>query len=193
MKITNVCEAGRFEALIGLGLSYGITSNYEFFDDLSEEEFDRLESIAVKLAPKDQGHNKFLESIVMWLDVSAPRYWWQEFDTYRIGVTKQSESTIHTIKRTEFTQDSFQLPISQGRIDYLNSIRLTGTLQEIKNELPEGFLQRRIICTNYKVLRHIFKQRKTHKLPEWTEFIDTIYEQCAYPQYLKDVYHKRSE
>ncbi|MCK9240314.1 hypothetical protein [Desulfocurvus sp.] len=55
--------------------------------------------MAEKLAPLDKGHNKVLESMCVWLDVRMPRYWWQEFDTYRVGVTKQSESTMHILIR----------------------------------------------------------------------------------------------
>lgn len=192
MKVQTVCEAGRFEALIGLGLSYGITSNYSFCQSKDTEVFDqktfeRLEEISFKLASKDQGHNKFLEAICMWLDISAPRYWWQEFDTYRVGVTKQSESTMHTITHNYLTQDDFQYPIDPVTLGKLNYYIDTKDFIHLKNELPEGFLQRRIVCLNYKVLRHILRQRKKHKLDEWKYFIKEVYENCAYPKYLKDI------
>ena len=83
MNVTVLNEAGYQEALLGLSLSY-------------EQSLDKMPAVAERLAQRDNGHNKFLESIVVWLDVIAPRYWWQEFDTYRIGVSKQSSSTMHT-------------------------------------------------------------------------------------------------
>jgi hypothetical protein len=192
MKVQTICESGRFEALIGLGLSYGITSNYSFFQGkdteiFEQKTFDKLEDISFKLASKDHGHNKFLESICIWLDISAPRYWWQEFDTYRIGVTKQSESTMHTITHRHLEQDDFQYtidPVTLGKLNYYIDIK---DFVSLKNELPEGFLQRRIVCTNYKVLRHIFRQRRKHKLREWKYFIKEVFEKCYCPEYLKDI------
>ncbi len=75
MKTKLLHEHGSQEALLGLSLSYDSEPNIK---------------VANQLAHKQGGHNKFLESIVVWLDITAPRYWWQEFDTYRIGITKQS-------------------------------------------------------------------------------------------------------
>ena len=80
MKIKILKEAGYDEALLGLSLSYNT-------------KIERMDKVAAKLYCKDGGHNKFLESICVWLDITAARYWWQEFDTYRIGVTKLGSGT----------------------------------------------------------------------------------------------------
>jgi len=89
-----VNESGYHAAMLGLSLSYN-KSLCAMYD------------VAKKLYNKDGGHNKFLESIQIWLDIKMPRYWWQEFDTYRVGVTKQSESTVHTVFKRELTQEDF--------------------------------------------------------------------------------------
>ena len=79
-------EAGYMSALGGLGHN-------------KKQPQDRgMHAVAVRLAPMDGGHNKFLESIYVWLNVKAPRYWWQEADTFRLS-TKQSESTMHTLNK----------------------------------------------------------------------------------------------
>ena len=88
MDVQIMAECGVVEAMVGLSLSYGVGKSYE-----------EMLEVAKKLYNKDGGHNKFLESIVVWLNIDAPRYWWQQFDTYRVGTTKQSGSTMHTIMK----------------------------------------------------------------------------------------------
>ena len=110
MEATVLHEAGYEWALRGIGKSYGVT------------DYEQLKKVAKRLAPKDGGHNKFLESMVVWLDIRAPRYWWQEFDTYRVGTTKQSESTIHTIAKKKLTQEDFEDDILDDAIDFMNDL-----------------------------------------------------------------------
>ena len=175
------------EALFGIGLSYGLTSGIENVKDLERAEcYDRLMQIARGLAHKPGGgHNKFLETITLTLDVKAPRYWWQEFDTYRVGVTKQSESTMHTIMSRELNPEDFERGINIKTWQYLIEQR-SAYLDEkdperkerlfftMKNDLPEGFLQRRIVCLNAKALQNMYTQRRAHRLPEWHQFFDDI-------------------
>lgn len=184
MKVCVTNEYGKFEALIGLGLSYGLTSEYSFENDMDAILFERLKDLSNKLAHKDKGHNKFLESICVWIDITAPRNWWSQFDTYRIGVTKQSESSMHTLMHRHLTQDDFEHSIYEPTLDQLNKYIDEKDFTKLKNELPEGFLQRRIICTNYKVLRHIIAQRKNHKLPAWPVFVKNILTQVKNGHYL---------
>lgn len=182
------------EALFGIGLSYGLTSGIENVKDLERAEcYDRLMQIARGLAHKPGGrHNKFLETITLTLDVKAPRYWWQEFDTYRVGVSKQSESTIHTITKRPLTEDDFEMPnMPQKVLDILDSLRgdylraekrgdkekHESVFRTIKALLSEGYLQRRIVCLNAKALQNMYTQRKDHRLPEWRSFFDAIKEQ----------------
>ena len=113
--------AGYYEALYGIGLSRGLTScvSFEEFKD-NRELVDRLSSVALSLSCLDGGHNKFLESIVLWVNIDAPRYFWVEFDTYRVGVTKQSESTMYSLgtllKEYSPLADRFNLLSSIKRI-----------------------------------------------------------------------------
>ena len=171
MKIIIMDEKGCYPSMLGLSLSYG-------------KKVDSMAAIAKKLSSKDGGHNKFLETLVAWLDIRAPRYFWQEFDTYRVGVTKQSESTMHTLLKRALTLDDFEEGIPQNTLDYLNKLIISKQLDKLKSNLPEGFLQRRIVCTNYKTLRNIICQRKNHKLKEWKYFCKYISSNVAFPDLL---------
>ena len=162
MKIKILEEAGFNCAMHGLAKS---------FDRKPED----MPKVALGLANKDKGHNKFLESMVVWMDIDAPRYWWQEFDTYRVGMTKQSEATLHTLKNRPLLQEDFEDNILPSYLNYLNScIDGNAPIDFIKNALPEGFLQCRTVCTNYKVIRNIMVQRANHKLKEWHCFCDAM-------------------
>nr|DAQ91998.1 MAG TPA: THYMIDYLATE SYNTHASE [Caudoviricetes sp.] len=104
-------EYGVEQAMFGMGLSFGVCSGMNF-DDFGNNRVDvqeRMMKVFENNATKDGGHNKFLESMQIWLDVNAPRFWWSEADTYRVGSTKQSESTMHTlvkqIKNMKFRYD----------------------------------------------------------------------------------------
>jgi len=91
MRIQVLEESGLSHALLGLSLN-------------KNQPLDNMLTLSDKLASKDGGHNKFLESIAVWLDITAPRYWWSQLDTYRAGVTKQSESTMHRDEATTYAR-----------------------------------------------------------------------------------------
>ena len=171
MEVIKLEEAGYMSAMEGMALSHKVSVK-------------RAIEVAGTLYRKDGGHNKFLESIIVWMKIQAPRFWWAEADTYRVGMTKQSESTIHTITKRDLTQDDFSYPIPNKMLEDLNgliNLYRTSASHEvfglIKNNLPEGFLQKRIMCTNYKTLRNMTQQRKGHKLVEWKEFIYQLQKQ----------------
>lgn len=186
---TQITSAPRYvnEALFGIGLAYGLTSHLARTEDLYEHPSitAKLINVSKALAHKQGGHNKFLETITLSLDIKAPRFWWQEFDTYRVGVTKQSESTMHTITYRLLTQNDFEGGISNKILAEIN--RLITCYQttpapekelyfwDIKTALPEGFLQRRIVTLNIKTLQNIYNQRKNHRLPQWAAFFSDIY------------------
>ena len=176
-------ESGYDEALLGFSLSYNTSLR-------------RAEELLPAYAFKQGGENKFLESIDVWLDVAAPRYWWQEADTYRVGTTKQSESTMHAICKRKLNNDSFENPILTTTVEYLNSLIYTycntniveekqAAFLQIKNALPEGFLQRRIWKLSYKNLQNIYFQRKSHRLPQWHYFINEVLKQIQHPEFIK--------
>lgn len=172
MRIKVLDERGYESALLGLSLSY-------------RQESKRMPEVARRLASKEGGHNKFLESIVLWLDITAPRYWWQQFDTYRVGVTKQSESTMHTMTKRPLTQQDFEHPIPAETLAHLNELIAGKDWKQVKWLLPEGFLQRRVVCLNYMALQRMIRQRATHKLEEWRAFIDQVFKQVAHPEFLQ--------
>jgi len=168
MRVKVLGEHGYEFALLGLSLSY----------DKDPVDMFRVAEILVF---KGDGHNKFLESIMVWLDIVAPRYWWQQFDTYRIGVTKQSGSTMHTMTERGLTQDDFEHPIPEEFLIRLNNLIAAGDWERTKWFLPESFLQQRVVCLNYMALQRMIRQRKTHKLKEWHIFIDQILGQVEHP------------
>jgi len=171
MRITVLEEVGHEIALKGLALSYKDSAESDV-DWWTPVKYAKIRKVAKVLSKKGGGHSKFLESVVVYLDINAPRYWWSEFDTYRIGVTKNSESTMHKLSKRLLTQDDFATPIPNCMLISINdAIHAKLPVEQIKGLLPESFMQRRIVCTNYKTLQGMCWQRETHKLPEWNYFI----------------------
>jgi hypothetical protein len=148
-----------------------------------------MPTVADKLSSSDDGEAKFLEMVAIWLDITAPRYWWSQFDTYRIGVSKSSQSTMNKLGKRELTQADFQEEIPDDMLSCINRhIRMyqkkETTRQYLKNLLPEGYLQRRVVCLNYKSLRNIVRQRMNHRLPEWKRFCIEVRTQVRHPNFL---------
>lgn len=144
-------------------------------------------------------HRKFMRMIVVYLDITAPLYWWKEFDTYKIGTVANSCSTMHKIAAKEFTFDDFSCEHLERRasltlkkvIDDLNYYRkyyislakqnVSGADTKAKDIwwqmiqlLPSSYNQKRTVMLNYEVLANIYKSRKDHKLDEWHTFCDWI-------------------
>ena len=149
-------------------------------------------------------HRKFMRMITVYLDITAPLYWWKEFDTYKVGTVSNSCSTMHKIHEKEFTLEDFShehlifeddvnyidmIGWLQKQIDILNEWRLTHL--DVKDSpisaesakkywwqmiqlLPSSYNQRRTVMLNYEVLANIYKSRKNHKLDEWREFCTWI-------------------
>ena len=174
MQIDILGEYGYEFAMRGLALSYN-------------QSIGKMSAVAKRLYNKDGGHNKFLESMVVTLDIDAPRYWWSEFDTYRVGVTKQSESTMHTLTKRRLVQSDFASSIHESYLAYLNVLIERGDLIEAKRALPESFYQRRIVQTNYKTLRNMMWQRLNHKLPEWKIFVSYLVKHLKYSEFVSDI------
>lgn len=143
--------------------------------------------LSMKLAKAGEEHCKHLRMIMVWADITAPFYWWKQFDTYRIGIEKVSCSTMHKLMSRELTFDDFEHDALiekgfQSRI--INVINLA--IQQYKETddpkvkadvfrgvvqyLPESYLQKRTVMMSYAALRNIYRQRKGHKLPEWEYF-----------------------
>ena len=195
MEIRLMRMEGLFEALFGIGLSYGLTSEYEGWDDLPYDRRMKLREIASKLCKAGAGEDKFLRQGVCWWDVRAPRYWWAEADTFKVGTVAQSESTMHTIRRRPLSQDDFEEPVAEcvleelnHYIDVLAKSKETdrGMFLTLKNSLPEGFLQRRVWTLNFANMKNIHRQRKNHRLPQWHQVCDAFVE--ATPEFLRGMY-----
>lgn len=143
-------------------------------------------------------HRKFMRMITVYVDITAPLYWWKEFDTYKVGTVANSCSTMHKIAADEFTLDDFshehlitrEKPFCEGdapeppnavwllnrTIQTLNQYRELCLQTKIKKYwwqmiqlLPSSYNQKRTVMLNYEVLANIYKSRKEHKLDEWAE------------------------
>lgn len=151
--------------------------------------------LAVRLIKGGTEHRKFARQIQVWVDITAPLYWWKEFDTYKIGTTANSTSTMHKIASKPITLDCFETgdydnslsmidDVNVGVrvdcfIDDLEQLRqkyiMTGDKKywkELVRWLPESWLQTRTVNLNYEVISNIYKQRKGHKLKEWKAFCE---------------------
>lgn len=160
-------------------------------------------SLMIKLYNAGTDHRKFMRMITVYVDITAPLYWWKEFDTYKVGTVANSCSTMHKIHAKEFTLKDFSTerlytPMAEaafdGIIDALNNARenfLECTISkyatsvecaeakkhywdEMIQLLPSSYNQRRTVMLNYEVLANIYKSRKNHKLDEWHTFCDWI-------------------
>ena len=146
--------------------------------------------LAKQLVKAGTDHAKFMRMITVTLDITAPMYWWKEFDTYKVATVRNSCSTMHTIHKKEFTLDDFshehlvkELKILEVVIISLNAARE----RYLKNKdeadwwqmiqlLPSSYNQRSTVQLNYAVLRNIYHSRKNHKLNEWRDFCKWVEE-----------------
>lgn len=187
MKVKVLEEHGHDAAM--RGMAYSFKDRAEDVEPWWESKRERAKERLKALAHRGGGHNKALESIQVWIDVEATRSFWQEFDTYRVGTTKQSESTVHTLSKRAPTQEDFEEDTPPVMVQAFQTVwhdlKEKGMdVSVLKNSLPEGFLQRRIICTNYKVLQNIIAQRRGHRYKWWDVFINEILDQVEHPEYL---------
>jgi hypothetical protein len=194
MIVRKLSEHGDEEAVLGLSLSFYV--HQEPLDDWwTLEKAAKASRRSEVLAFKGRGHNKYLASMMVWLYVQAPRCWWSEFDTYKVGVTANSSSTMHTLDKRITNMGDYELGTSYYCVEAFNRC-----LEEYKNpnslhyknisrlklNLPEGWLQERQICCNYMSLQNIIRQREGHRLTYWTTFIDAVLDQVDYPELLKE-------
>lgn len=136
-------------------------------------------------------HRKFMRMIIVYVDITAPLYWWKEFDTYKVGTVANSCSTMHKIQAKEFTLEDFSVEhLSEDVlsnpfkviIDCLNFFRSLYLQHKDKDDwwqmiqlLPSSYNQKRTVMMNYEVLANIYKSRGNHKLDEWSVgFMDWI-------------------
>ena len=165
-------------------------------------------NLATRLIKAGTEHRKFLRMIHVQMDVIAPLYWWKEADTYKVGTTANSCSTMHKIAAKEFTLDDFShdhlfnnAVVYNGYVSTSVLECVIGALNEFRNLyletkdkqywwqmiqlLPSSYNQRRTWDMSMETLLSILHQRKNHKLDEWNEFRDICLEQVPY---LKEFY-----
>ena len=162
--------------------SYDADGNYI----LGENDLD----LAKRLAHAGSDHRKFLRQIFVSVDVTAPLYWWKEFDTYKVGTVANSCSTMHKIHSKAFERDDFShdrldeggLRMLDATIEYLESERQKFVEDKTNRQswhnmiqmLPSSYNQMRTVSLNYENLINIYYARKSHKLAEWHTFCDWI-------------------
>ena len=165
-------------------------------------------NLATRLIKAGTEHRKFLRMIHVQMDVTAPLYWWKEADTYKVGTTANSCSTMHKIAAKEFALDDFShdhlfndAVVYNGYVSTSVLECVIGALNEFRNLyletkdkrywwqmiqlLPSSYNQRRTWDMSMETLLSILHQRKNHKLDEWNEFRDICLEQVPY---LKEFY-----
>ena len=187
-------------------------SDSEYYAE-AEDEYGRKEKsdfwlgendhkLMCKLAKAGKDHRKFMRMMQVYVRITAPLYWWKEFDTYKVGTVANSCSTMHKITERNFSVDDFSNEhlnrigtcALYDMVDSLNIIRdiyvkggkYKGDYYEPKDKqvwwqliqlLPSSYNQTRNVMMNYEVLANIYKSRKSHKLDEWREF-------CKWIEYL---------
>lgn len=188
MQVKILDEFGYNHAAFGQGFSYGLTSESEFrgFNSYGDQlnAWNRVSKLLRSLAGRGGGHDKFLRMIYVWVDIDAPRYWWSQMDTYKVGTVALSESTMHTLTKRVLTPADFAPHVSPDAIAIVNEYIENKDWGGAKANLPEGFLQRRIWSANYATLQNIIRQRSKHRLPEWRKFCDEILRQAQHPEFL---------
>ena len=155
-------------------------------------------SLMQRLSNAGTEHRKYMRMMPVYVKITAPLYWWKEFDTYKVGTVANSCSTMHKIAEKEFTVEDFSC---EHLMDFEEKGKLRfsplGTLQNTINELndcrnlyletkaqkywwqliqllPSSYNQTRNVMLNYEVLANIYRQRKNHKLDEWRELCNWI-------------------
>ena len=216
IKVEILCVNGFEEAVHGMRNPMNSwnksDSAYCFFDCSKCDEYQQCSnkgSISYNIGQNDMNlmknlfkagseHRKYDRMIQVYMDITAPLYWWKEFDTYKIGTVANSCSTMHKIHSKEFTLDDFShehLCTHSEKtlikvIENLNIERKNYLISKDKycwwqmiQLLPSSYNQKRTVMMNYEVCARIIEQRKNHKLDEWLQFVD-ILKQLPY---MKDI------
>lgn len=160
------------------------TTKYDEIYDINFLLGENDHSLMQRLSNAGTEHRKYIRMMPVYVRITAPLYWWKEFDTYKVGTVANSCSTMHKIQDKEFTLDDFSTEhfrwISErclkDTIDVLNGYRNDYIRTKDKDYwwqmiqlLPSSYNQTRNVMLNYEVLANIYRQRKNHKLDEWRE------------------------
>ena len=155
-------------------------------------------ALAGKLARSGSDHRKFLRQIMVTVDITAPLYWWKEFDTYKVGTVANSTSTMHKIHAKPFTREDFScdrmtpaalacldqvIAVLEDRRQVFVETKERAAWDDMIQLLPTSFNQMRTCTLNYENLINIYYARRNHKLPEWHTLCHWI-EELPYAQEL---------
>lgn len=161
--------------------------------DLSTDSLGNADlDLAIRLRNAGTDHRKFMRMITVYFDITAPLYFWKEFDTYKVGTVANSCSTMHKIAAKEFTLEDFSCEhLENSWLAHLKeTIRLLNDARDAYNWcntdakkdwwwqmiqlLPSSYNQKRTVMLNYEVLANMYKSRRNHKLDEWHTFCEWI-------------------
>ncbi len=146
---------------------------------------DNDKDLMTRLVKAGNEHRKFMRQIVIWTDITAPLYWWKEYDTYKVGTVANSCSTMHKLTYKPFERDDFSHDhLSETGLEALDALivtlnKLRDRYLENKDKqdwwdmiqlLPSSYNQRRTVSLNYENALSIYRQRRGHKLDEWHVF-----------------------
>lgn len=154
-------------------------------------------NLAQRLIAAGSPHDKFMRQIFVSVDITAPLYWWKEMDTYKVGTTANSTSSMHRLASTPITLDCFETDDYNSDLDLIDDVNIglrvhcfIDDLEQLRQKflatkdvrywkelirwLPESWLQTRTWTANYEVLRNIYFQRQGHKLVEWHSFCEWV-------------------
>ena len=136
-------------------------------------------SLAKRLIKAGTSHRKFLRQIGIWADFTLPSYAWSEFDTYKVGTSRNSCSTMYSLIDRPLTQEDFEYPIVAIYLEYLNQhiqhVKKNGAILDgLRNDLPSGYLLKSTITMNYENALNIFHQRTHHRLKCWSGEYNSI-------------------
>ena len=183
-------ELGHEFALLGMSRSYYDEADDDFtwWQNQKPKAYKRAKLLCVK-TPE---HAKFLRAITVNMTVKATRAFWQEYATYKVGSVELSASTMHKLDKREPTVKDFSSNTPMTMIvafQYAWHDYKVGnlTLVQLKDALPEGYLQTRDITINYATLRNIISQRKDHRYLYWRDFVEQLMNQIQHPELLEDL------
>lgn len=207
IKFENTGVCGIRHAIRGMRNAMNSWDKSDSYADLIYSTFKLGENdkgLAMKLSKAGTDHRKFLRMITVYADITAPLYWWKEYDTYKVGTVANSCSTMHTIHKKDLTFDDFSvedkytgyytdiiIDINRLRREYCET-KDVETFRALIGLLPSSYNQKRTVMLNYEVLANIYKSRQGHKLKEWHEFIEWI-EGLPYNELIRGEKHNEIE
>lgn len=190
INITNTEIFGWQAALRGARNPMNSWSLMDSHDDVIGE---RDLQLAMKLSKAGTDHRKFMRMIIVQVDINAPRYWWTEFDTYKVGTVANSCSTMHKIHEKRFERSDFSIEHLQNDLEEHWLVQMDNVIASLNvarekfletgdkkywwnmiQLLPQSYNQLRTVTLNYEVLCNMYKARKNHKLDEWREFCEWV-------------------